>query len=825
MLKFRSLFLSLLFFVFTFTLSAEESFDLSQNCSGSVCQPKIWKLNNDYKSEYLSPTYLPSEDWKEAKSFPIWLNQFYKIDSSFATFTLIADFDLSTEFLAKEKEIGIRFGEIGEVFTIFINGKEIASEGKIEGESVVHHRTVRGQVYHIPKHILKPDSNRIVLKISGDPRFDHTGLYFSRGYTIGYYDDLKYASGDRTSLGLILVYVVIGLYHLFLFSKRKKEIYNLYFGGFAIGSGIYFFTRSNEIFELGLDSVITQKVELIVLYLFFSFFFQFFSFFYFNSINRVQKYLFYFHLAISAVTLFSPLYLCEMVLRVWQGAAFLIGFPIIVHSLFRAVREKIKYSKNLMFGTIVLIVSAIFDILDSLIFNSGFALSKYTFCIYMLGIATILADKFSEIHRQTEILNATLENKVVERTKELSISLENIKELKAQQDGDYFLTSLLLRPLGSNLSINKDVKIEFWIRQKKKFQFKQWDSEIGGDLCVTHTLLLKEKSYTVFVNADAMGKSIQGAGGVLVLGSVFAAIIERTKMTKEASDLYPERWLKNAFLELQKVFETFDGSMLVSVVLGLVDDKTGTVYYINAEHPSLVLYRDGIADFLDKEMQLRKLGIRITEGNLSVRIFSMKSGDILISGSDGRDDVLIGTTETTEGENKRIINEDETKFLRFVEKGEGNLAKIAEHIQGFGDLTDDLSLLRIEYSPEQTHSMDLKPMWKDAITLHKKKLFKESFLVCEEIIQFFPEETRVLFLASLNKYHMGDWKDSADIAERVRLREPENLKTLLNLSFIHIKLKNWKRSADLLAEAKRIAPDHKRIGQLERILEKLNQPA
>ncbi len=43
-----------------------------------------------------------------------------------------------------------------------------------------------------------------------------------------------------------------------------------------------------------------------------------------------------------------------------------------------------------------------------------------------------------------------LEEKVKERTHELQTTLKDVQALKAQQDGDYFLTTLLLKPLGVN---------------------------------------------------------------------------------------------------------------------------------------------------------------------------------------------------------------------------------------------------------------------------------------------------------------------------------------------------------------------------------------
>lgn len=209
-----------------------------------------------------------------------------------------------------------------------------------------------------------------------------------------------------------------------------------------------------------------------------------------------------------------------------------------------------------------------------------------------------------------------LEVKVQERTKELENTLKEVQSLKHQQDGDYFLTSLLLQPFNVNHAMHENVRVDFLLEQKKKFTFKQYEKEIGGDLNIANQIILNNRSYTVFLNADAMGKSMQGAGGALVLGSVFESIITRTQLLSEARNTYPERWIKNTFLELHKIFEGFDGSMLVSLVLGVVDNETGLLYFINAEHPWIVLYRDGIASFIENELMFRKLGTSGVQGNL-----------------------------------------------------------------------------------------------------------------------------------------------------------------------------------------------------------------
>ncbi|EMN48712.1 stage II sporulation protein E [Leptospira interrogans str. L1207] len=271
--------------------------------------------------------------------------------------------------------------------------------------------------------------------------------------------------------------------------------------------------------------------------------------------------------------------------------------------------------------------------------------------------------------------------------------------MKVQQDADYFLTSLLINPLSSNKNTSEVIKTEFYTKQKKSFEFKNRTYEIGGDILISGNVKLCEKKYIVFVNGDAMGKSIQGAGGVLVLGTVFNTILTRSSISLYQNK-QPEKWLEEAFLELQKIFESFDGSMYISIVLGLVEENTGLLYYINAEHPWTVLYRNGVACYIEEELTLRKIGIPENEEHLVIKNFQMLPGDTIVIGSDGRDDLLVGK------EGNRVVNEDQNQFLKRVEEENADLRKVYEEIIKFGVILDDLSLLKVTYNPEDSKTKE-----------------------------------------------------------------------------------------------------------------------
>ena len=448
-----------------------------------------------------------------------------------------------------------------------------------------------------------------------------------------------------------------------------------------------------------------------------------------------------------------------------------------------------------------------------------------------------------------------LEEKVEERTQELQETLNEVQALKRQQDGDYFLTTLLIKPLGVNQSHSETTNVDFLIKQKKEFEFRHWKNDIGGDINIAHNINLKGKPHIVFLNADAMGKSMQGAGGALVLGAVFHSIIERTKLSSTAQDLYPERWLRNAFIELHKVFVSFDGSMLISLVMGLLDESSGLMYYMNAEHPWTILYRDGKASFIENELDYRKLGTTGVESELAVRTFQLQPRDVILLGSDGRDDILMGTDE----EGTRIINEDENQILSLIERADGDLDELFTVIQRVGELTDDLSMLRLGYKEtDDSHHKPLvgdqiQPLIRDANVAIKKgdleaavrhledayhiderqpeivqkltklffklKNFKKAAYYAEDYIYLRPNESEYVYLASYCHKMQGNLVKATDLGERLRLRDPHLVKNLINLSDIYALQKNFDRADKLIDQAIELDPENKKAADIKKALQ------
>lgn len=393
-------------------------------------------------------------------------------------------------------------------------------------------------------------------------------------------------------------------------------------------------------------------------------------------------------------------------------------------------------------------------------------------------------------------------------------ALQTVTNLKKQQDGDYYLTSLLIKPLAINTAHGQEgMKIDFFSDQKKKFSFKDRSFEIGGDINIAHSLALGGKECSVILNADAMGKSIQGAGGALVLGSVFQSIMDRTRARSELSNVSPERWMKETFIQLQRVFESFEGSMLVSVFFCIIENASGAMYWVNAEHPQAVLLRGGKASFLPFDKQFRKLGTPDMSSKVSLSTYMLAPGDVLIVGSDGRDDIDLKTGAA----HGRTINEDEYLFLRSVEKAGGDLARVRDEIASHGEITDDLTMIRVEFKGSRA-LQDSGKLRQNAVSAFKSRRFPEAIEKALPYLSLQPLDNQLVYLAAVASFRMGQYGAGIDFAERLRMREPENARYLALLIELYLKSNN-RIAARKLLDAMRFAhPTHVRLAVWEAAL-------
>ena len=625
---------------------------------------------------------------------------------------------------------------------------------------------------------------------------------------------LRHTAREVVSFCLLMIYFASGAYHLLLFARRPKDKYNFYFGLFAIMVAFYWFTANtisrDALFQDHVE--FHRKFEHMLLFTLSPLFVNFITVFFRNKHTIFGKVYSAFCLILFVATGLSP---DLSVMRFCRDLWYLSLVPTFGVSLYYIGRELWNKNQDALFlilGIVLLLGGLLHDILASTNVIQSNRITPYVFLVFVGGLAGIMANRFMRVTGQVEVLNAELERKVEERTHELQETLEEVQSLKQKQDGDYFLTSLLIQPLNGVTGRSERVDVQVLTRQKKTFEFRGRSSEIGGDLCVSDVIQLRGRDYTVFLNADAMGKSMQGAGGAIVAGTAMLSIIKRNGVREAMRLKSPELWLHDACVELQNAFETFDGSMLISTVLGLVDQANGTLYYVNAEHPWTVLLRGGRARFLEDDSWLRKVGVPGLLDGFHLHVYALRPGDVLIAGSDGRDDILVD----------HVMNEDENLFLKHVEYNGGDLERIEHSLRRAGELTDDLSLLRLAYledSPLSDHDdPELAGLQARGRELMSGREYAAAVPVYEEIIQRAPAATEELFRAACVFKYAGETERAVDTGERVRLRTPDHINNIVNLADAYRILGNQARALELLTSIRDRTPKTASIQKLEQLL-------
>ena len=203
-----------------------------------------------------------------------------------------------------------------------------------------------------------------------------------------------------------------------------------------------------------------------------------------------------------------------------------------------------------------------------------------------------------------------------------------------------------------------------------------------------------------------------------------------------------------------------------------------------------------------------------------------------------------------------MINTDETLFLRVIEQTGGDLTRIREELLQKGDITDDLSLVRILYDgtghepvgradmsviKKYAQSKDyegaiqeLERMYADnphdpkvvyelALLNSRLKNFTRAAALGEEYCTYDPSDLGMIYLTSRAlKYCAGGdkslMKRAADYGERLILREPMSFHGIVNLSDIYRRLEKRDKAERLLRKAEAFDPENRAVRKLQQLM-------
>ncbi|HPL16055.1 MAG TPA: SpoIIE family protein phosphatase [Spirochaetota bacterium] len=581
-------------------------------------------------------------------------------------FTFLTSFAMDEKGIEMNGRLGIYFANIGENWAVYLNGRLVRSEIHINGRGeITGYRHSREVAIPVDPRLLRPGINVLAARIIGDPTNIDSGFHRSTPFVIDSMEEIEKQRSEQTTMILVFLYLFLGIYHLFIFIRRRDELFNLYYALFSTLLFIYILSRTHTIYEIISDSTILHRIEYCSLYTLIPLIGAFLDLLPTGSYSRLTKICsaFYALLIIITVMPVSNMFAID-ILRVWQVSAIIPLFYYLIVRIGGKVYQEWKriYGRyrshglpyrvmkttertltsttagNILSGAIILAACSIFDIADSLFWAYDVVLTQYGFFAFTMGMTLILANRFLKTHRELE-----MSNEIAAIEMELAANMQK----------------MLLPPVPAGI--------------------EQWD--------IAMSFVPKYGASGDFYDFYYSGKELQGIALFDVSGhGVSSALI--TMMVKPVTFRIFNAMQGESLEKIMNLVNehiSHDLSRLDNFVTSILVRMTGNrVEYVNAGHPDLLhrAHATGDVRIIDaggKNFRGEPLGLAINHHRPSAISFTVGKNDLLLLFTDcildarnqrkeryGMDRLMTSLAEAPDGSAAEVLDFLLLRFNSFV---------------------------------------------------------------------------------------------------------------------------------------------------------------
>ncbi|WP_061270287.1 adenylate/guanylate cyclase domain-containing protein [Leptospira interrogans] len=386
-----------------------------------------WIAVEGFQREYLNGVDSTFSKSKKISHFPVVLNEIFEtsVGTGLKEYTLQTRFHIQEDFQKTKvyKPIFLYLESIGENWEIFLNDHSLAQEIHLDisHKEMILRRTIRSFRLPVDSSLLRSGENLLTFRLIGDA----PASFLSKNVDLGFYIDGDYSltteqklSGEiSTLINLCLntIYVFFGFYHLLIYVKRREDLYNLYFGIFSVFMALYSLSRSNIAFEVIYDTTWITRIEYSSVSLLAPLFLLFMQDYFYGraKFSKVLFAILILNVVIALTTLLEPFRYTMTSLRLWQISI----LPTLVYLLYfmsKAVYLRKKDAILLATSMFTVVFIAVYDVIDSIFFQSGIRFTQFAYFLFVVALTTILANRFISLYRQSEDLNIELSQQKLE---------------------------------------------------------------------------------------------------------------------------------------------------------------------------------------------------------------------------------------------------------------------------------------------------------------------------------------------------------------------------------------------------------------------------
>jgi class 3 adenylate cyclase len=329
--------------------------------------------------------------------------------SGYATFML----SVYLPETSKENVIAFKMPYMYTAYTMWINGKKVAINGRVGTDK----ESMTAQYLpQVASYTPRRTTLTIIVQVSN---FLHRKGGMPEPIQIGNFRDISNKRVKKLAFELFIAgsLFIMGFYHLILFLYRRKERHTLYFGIYCFAIVLRTLLMGERFFYVMLPNFpwfLGQKLDYLSIILVFPFFILFLrSLFKKEMIRYVPEVNLVICIIFSLLVVVTPARIFTHFLKYFQGVIVILGI-ITIYVLIKAAVNKRSGAVIILIGELIYFITAINDVLyNNGIIYTGF-FSPVGLLVFTLLLSFQLSSKYSILSNLLEDINISLRRFVPE---------------------------------------------------------------------------------------------------------------------------------------------------------------------------------------------------------------------------------------------------------------------------------------------------------------------------------------------------------------------------------------------------------------------------
>ena len=425
------------------------------------------------------------------------------------------------------QEFALAFGRAFTAVEIYADGRQVGSSGDL-GPPPAGPMDSDLRVYSIPP---PEHGNMVTLAIRTNLPRDYRRMEGGQGLALGgnmwigpgtlvrtyaaqvnATAEVARLSGDQSHWALVIVFMIVGLFHLQLYSRRREARYYLWFGLVALSMGLREVAMTDWAIGPFGHPFLTFWASWFFLLSSAPPFIQFLWPFLGRPIPRWLR-AYQVSFLIPALALFLPLERAIPVIRVigpfWGLPMVLLAAWVVAAAAIKGVVE----ARTIAIGMLMVILGGLYELgywVDLWHYTGTLSIG---FVAFLASMAVSVSNRYARAHVETEALNRTLEQRVQQRTAELEAAQARVHRLTESSQQALRDPGAWSEAMAAELCHSLDAdSVQVWRIQGNELQKLTSGSGAPPDLGRLE-LMLHER--TVFTEGEEVVLPVSGMSGDL----------------------------------------------------------------------------------------------------------------------------------------------------------------------------------------------------------------------------------------------------------------------------------------------------------------------